>query len=113
MPRGSNATYSASKAYVTMFSEALSVQLQGTGVTATAICPGFTHTEFHERAHADMSHVPDRMWLDADLVVREGLADVAKGKPISVPSRQYKTLVTASRTMPRGVLRKVMARRAF
>jgi hypothetical protein len=113
MPRGSNATYSASKAYVSMFSEALSVQLQGTGVTATAICPGFTHTEFHERAHADMSHVPDRMWLDADLVVREGLADVAKGKPISVPSRQYKTLVTASRTMPRGVLRKVMARRAF
>jgi len=113
MPRGSNATYSASKAYVTMFSEALSVQLQGTGVTATAICPGFTHTEFHQRANADMSHVPDRMWLDADLVVREGLADVAKGKPISVPSRQYKTLVTASRSLPRGVLRKVMARRAF
>jgi hypothetical protein len=96
-----------------MFSEALSVQLQGTGVTATAICPGFTHTEFHERANADMSHVPDRMWLDADLVVREGLADVAKGKPISVPSRQYKALVTASRSLPRGVLRKVMARRAF
>jgi short-subunit dehydrogenase len=113
VPRGSNATYSASKAYVTMFSEALAVQLQGTGVTATAICPGFTHTEFHERANADMSHVPDRMWLDADLVVREGLADVAKGKPISVPSRQYKTLVTATRSLPRPLLRKIMARRAF
>jgi hypothetical protein len=113
VPRGSNATYSASKAYVTMFSEALSVQLQGTGVTATAICPGFTHTEFHQRANADMSHVPDRMWLDADLVVREGLADVAKGKPISVPSRQYKTLVSATRSLPRPLLRRIMARRAF
>jgi short-subunit dehydrogenase len=96
-----------------MFTEALAVQLQGSGVTATAIHPGFTHTEFHERAHADMSHVPDRMWLDAADVVREGLDDVAKGKPVSVPSRQYKTLVTASRTIPRPILRRIMARRSF
>jgi short-subunit dehydrogenase len=113
VPRGTNATYSASKAWVTMFTEALAVQLQGSGVTATAIHPGFTHTEFHERAHADMSHVPDRMWLDAADVVREGLDDVAKGKPVSVPSRQYKTLVTASRTIPRPILRRIMARRSF
>jgi short-subunit dehydrogenase len=113
VPRGSNATYSASKAWVTMFSEALAVQLQGTGVTVTAICPGFTHTEFHERANADMSHVPDRMWLDASLVVREGLADAAAGKPVSIPSRQYKTMVAASRTLPRPVLRRIMARRQF
>jgi short-subunit dehydrogenase len=113
VPRGGNATYSASKAYVTMFSEALAVQLEGTGVTVTAVCPGFTHTEFHERAHADMSHVPDRMWLDAKTVVAEGLADADKGKPVSVPSRQYKTLVVAARTVPRPILRRIMARRAF
>jgi short-subunit dehydrogenase len=113
VPRGGNATYSASKAYVTMFSEALAVQLDGTGVSVTAVCPGFTHTEFHERAHADMSHVPDRMWLDAATVVSEGLADAAKGKPISVPSRQYKTLVAAVRTIPRPILRRIMARRAL
>ncbi|HEV7193049.1 MAG TPA: SDR family oxidoreductase [Jatrophihabitantaceae bacterium] len=113
VPRGGNATYSASKAWVTMFSEALSVQLAGTGVTVTAVCPGFTHTEFHERAKADMSHVPERMWLDAATVVSEGLADAAKGKPISVPSRQYKTLVAATRSVPRPLLRKIMARRAF
>ena len=93
MPRGGNATYSASKAWVTMFSEALAVQLHGTGVTVTAVCPGFTHTEFHERAQADMSHVPDRMWLEAADVVREGLADTFAGKPLSVPSRRYKALV--------------------
>ncbi|MDT4893033.1 MAG: uncharacterized protein QOE97_2068 [Pseudonocardiales bacterium] len=113
VPRGGNATYSASKAYVTMFSEALSVQLQGTGVTVTAVCPGFTHTEFHERANADMSHVPARMWLEAATVVAEGLADSDRGEPISVPSRRYKTLVTAARTLPRPVLRRIMARRAF
>lgn len=113
VPRGGNATYSAGKAWVTMFSEALSVQLAGTGVTVTAICPGFTHTEFHERAGADMSHVPGRMWLDAPTVVREGLADAAKGKPVSVPSRQYKALVGAARVLPRPLLRAIMARRAF
>ncbi len=113
VPRGGNATYSASKAWVTMFSEALSVQLRGSGVSITAVCPGFTRTEFHERANADMSHVPERMWLDAGAVVAEGLADAAKGKPVSVPSRQYRLLVGATRTIPRPLLRLIMARRAF
>jgi hypothetical protein len=113
VPRGGNATYSASKAWVTMFSEALGVQLTGSGVTVTAVCPGFTHTEFHERADADMSHVPDRMWLDAKDVVREGLDDAFAGKPISVPSRRYKALVGATRALPRPLLRAVMARRGM
>ncbi len=113
VPRPGNVTYSASKAWVTMFSEALSLQLAGSGVTVTAVCPGFTHTEFHERASADMSGVPSRMWLEARDVVREGLADTFAGKPVSVPSRVYKTLVGAVQFLPRPVLRAVMARRAM
>ena len=113
VPRGSNATYSASKAWVTMFSEALAVQLHDSRVTVTAICPGFTRTEFHERARVDMTHVPERMWLSAEDVVREGLADAMRGKPLSVPSRQYRNLITAARLVPRPVLRRIMARRAF
>ena len=60
-----------------------------------------------------MSHVPARMWLDPmpPRVVSEGLADAAKGKPVSVPSRRYKVLVSATRTIPRPLLRKIMARR--
>ncbi len=113
VPRGGNATYSASKAWVSMFSEGLAIQLLGTGVTVTAVCPGFTHTEFHERAQADMSHVPSRMWLEAADVVKEGLADTFAGKPLSVPSRRYKTLVGVTRTIPRPLLRAVMARRGL
>lgn len=113
VPRGSNATYAAGKAWVTLFSEALAVQLRGSGVTVTAIHPGFTRTEFHERAHADMSRVPERMWLAAPDVVREGLADAFAGKPISVPSRQYRTLRRATRLVPRSMLRRIMSRRSF
>jgi hypothetical protein len=113
VPRGSNATYAAGKAWVTMFSEALSVQLKRSGVGVTAICPGFTRTEFHARANADMTHVPDRMWLNASDVVREGLADAFAGKPVSVPSRQYRRLLLFVRVLPRPLLRRVMARRNF
>jgi short-subunit dehydrogenase len=113
VPRGGNATYSASKAWVTMFSEALAIQLAGSGVTVTAVCPGFTHTEFHQRAEADMSHVPERMWLEAADVVREGLADTFAGRPLSIPSRRYKALVGTARTLPRPLLRAVMARRGM
>ncbi|MCW2646865.1 MAG: short-chain dehydrogenase, partial [Pseudonocardiales bacterium] len=55
----------------------------------------------------------DRMWLDAKTVVAEGLADAAKGRPVSVPSRKYKMLVSATRTLPRPLLRKIMARRSY
>jgi short-subunit dehydrogenase len=110
-PRGGNASYSAAKAWVTMFSQGLAVQLRGSGVQVTAICPGFTHTEFHRRAGVDMRHVPERLWLDPAAVVRDGLADAFAGRTISVPSRRYKVLVAAARYAPPPLVRAVMARR--
>ena len=99
-------TYSAEKSFVTVFTEGLSAELAGSGVTATALCPGFTHTEFHDRAGLNMSSLPGFMWLDAKRLVRDCLDDVAKGKVVSVPGPQYKAIVAALRVLPRSVVRK-------
>ena len=104
------ATYSASKAWVTNFSESLARQYAPSGVRVLALCPGFTRTEFHERAEMDVSGIPDRLWLDADDVVRAALQDLAAGKPLSVPGAQYKALVAAGRLVPSSVQTRVLSR---
>ncbi|MGN6751960.1 MAG: SDR family NAD(P)-dependent oxidoreductase [Intrasporangium sp.] len=98
-------TYSAAKAWVTTFTESLASELSGTGVTATALCPGFTHTEFHERAGIRMDAMPDFMWLDARRLVADALADVDKGRVVSVPGAQYKAIVGALKVLPRSLVR--------
>ena len=65
-------TYSAAKAWVTVFSEGLAAQTPA-GIHVTALCPGFTRTEFHERAAMEVAG-PDWMWLNAGEVARQGLA---------------------------------------
>jgi uncharacterized protein len=107
VPRAEAASYGASKAYLIALTEALSGLLSGTGVTLTAVCPGFMHTEFHERAGVDMSGVPAALWLDPDEVVRQGLADARRGNPVSVPDLRYKAVVTLSRHLPRRVARRM------
>lgn len=102
---GRGSTYSASKAWVVFFSEGLANGLAGTGVGVHAVCPGFVRTEFHQRAGIDMASIPDQMWLSVDDVVAESLADVAKGKVVSIPGLQYKALTTAGRIIPRGLVR--------
>ena len=62
-------TYSASKSYLTVLSESLHTELQGTGVHVTSLCPGFTRTEFHERGRMKMDSLPAFMWLTSEDVV--------------------------------------------
>ena len=100
-------SYSATKSWVTTFTEGLSIELGGSGVTATAVCPGFVHTEFHQRADLDMSALPERGWLSAEQVVREGLAGADAGRAVVVPSRRYSAVVTVMRHLPRGAVRRV------
>jgi len=99
-------TYSAAKSWVTVFSESLDQELAGTGVHVTALCPGFTHTEFHERAEMDTRHLPGWMWLDAPDVVRTALVDVHRGKAVSVPSAQYKAMSVLAQYLPRPLIRR-------
>lgn len=102
-------SYSAAKAYVTVLTEGLATELAGTGVTATALCPGFTHTEFHERGEMDVSYLPDVAWLDVGEVVAAAISDAEAGKAISVPSGRYKALVGLLQVTPRALLRARLA----
>jgi short-subunit dehydrogenase len=102
---GRGSTYSASKAWVVAFSEGLANGLGGTGVGVHALCPGFIRTEFHERAGIDMAGTPSFLWLDVADVVRDCLADVAKGRVVIVPGLQYKVLTTGGRMVPRNLVR--------
>ena len=98
-------TYSADKAWVRIFTEALAVELKGTGVTATALCPGLVHTEFHERAGLDSRGLPEVAWLNADAVVSAALADVRRGAVISTPSLRYGLAAEVARLLPRAAIR--------
>jgi uncharacterized protein len=108
---GRGSTYSASKAWVVSFTEGLASGLRGTGVGIHVVCPGYVHTEFHERAGIDMASLPSFMWLEVDDVVRESLADIARGKVVIIPGVPYKAITTASRMVPRNLARVVT--RAF
>ncbi|HNA98366.1 MAG TPA: SDR family NAD(P)-dependent oxidoreductase [Marmoricola sp.] len=103
LPRGS---YSAAKDYLVRFSEWANSEYADQGILVTALCPGFTRTEFHERMEVSRDSAPAILWLDPDRVVSEGLADLAAGKPVSVPSKRYKVIVTAATLIPSGALRR-------
>jgi uncharacterized protein len=107
---GRGGAYGADKAWVTSFTEALAAMLVGTGVRAMALCPGFVRTEFHERARIDVGRRAGPLWLNAARVVDEGLADLARGKVVSVPSRQYKALAALADVVPRPLLRGLVMR---
>lgn len=101
-------SYSAAKSWATTFTESLNVELKGTGVTATAVCPGYVHTEFHERAGMDMSRIPEWMWLSVDDVVSRALKDAKRGRAISVAGPQYKALSLAVQYAPRPAVRRAL-----
>lgn len=99
IPRG---TYGAAKAWVVSFSRWANAVYAPTGVTVTAVCPGFVHTNFHERLGLPPGEegVARWMWLTAQKVVRESLRDAAHGRAVSIPSLRYKALVAVSRLLP-------------
>lgn len=103
-------TYAAHKAWVRTFTEGLASELRGTGVTATVLNPGLTHTEFHARAAMDESAWPAFVWLQADDVARQALDAVRRGQVICTPSLRYQIANAALRASPRWLVRRVAGR---
>lgn len=107
-PGPGNAVYAATKAFVTNFTESLAEELRGSGVTATAVCPGLTRTEFHEVAGVTdrVSGLPGFVWMTADAVAEEALDAAAKGKVVHVNGLAYKVLAGLSGVAPRTLRRR-------
>jgi short-subunit dehydrogenase len=101
VPRG---TYGASKAWVVQFTQGVARDLAGSGVRLMALCPGFVRTEFHQRAGMGTDNIPNWMWLDADKLVAAALADLARGRTLSIPDPRYKALMGLAKLAPRGLL---------
>ncbi len=97
-------SYSAHKAWVTSFSAGLAIELHSKGVAVMALCPGFVHTEFHDRMGMDKSIIPSFMWLDATDLVDAAWSDLMAGKAISIPNWRYKFLVAVGRYTPRTLI---------
>ncbi len=100
-------TYSAAKSYLTVFSEYLHTELRDTNIKVSALCPGFTRTEFHARGKMKMSGLPDYMWTAVDQVVAKSWRYVKAGKLICIPGWQYMLLSSIARIAPRPLVRKL------
>jgi short-subunit dehydrogenase len=101
--------YGASKAFLIRFSEALAGENASKGVNVTAVCPGFTLSEFHDvtGTRDKMKGVPGLLWLKADDVAREGYDAVMKGHSVVVNGGIYRFLVWLQGALPRSLGRLV------
>jgi len=106
-PAPYNATYGATKAFVTSFTEALHEELRGTGVKVQVLLPGFTRTEFQEVAGVDAARVPAAAWMDAEEVVRASLTSLGRGELRCVPGGMNKGLAAAMSLVPRALVRRI------
>jgi len=103
------ATYGATKAYVLSFTAALSAELAGTGVTATALCPGATHTRFADRASVGKSGAFARA-MSAEAVARQGVDALLKGKGIRINGLSNQLMAFSTRLAPRALAAKIAGR---
>ncbi len=104
--------YAASKAFLIRFSEALHAEHATGGVHTTAVCPGFTYSEFHDitGTRAQVSRMPSWMWMDASAVARQGLDAVTRGQAVIVTGGANRTIAWLGRVMPQGIVRRAVNR---
>jgi len=102
-------SYGAIKAWVTAYSQGLAVELRHTGVTVTAVLPGWVRTEWHERSGVRRSSLPNWLWTEPDAVARIALRDAARGRVICIPTVRYRVLGWFARHLPLATTRWISA----
>jgi hypothetical protein len=100
-------TYAAHKAWLKVFAESYASDLRRHGVVLTVTLPGLVHTDFHRRAGLDYSDYPRWVWIPADVVVRQSLAAVRRGRAVVVPTVRYRVLLALMRAVPRPLIRRL------
>jgi short-subunit dehydrogenase len=106
--------YAGAKSFLIKMSESLSLELADTGVAVTAVCPGFTMSEFHDvnGMRERVTKLPSLMWMDAQTVAREGIDAALEGKAVYVNGAVNKVIASAMRHMPSSLARQVIRRQA-
>jgi short-subunit dehydrogenase len=102
------ATYAATKAFVLSFTEAIAAELRGTGVQVLCVCPGFTRTEFQERAEVDVTGIPSFAWMSAEQVADQSVRAIGRG-PVLVNGVMNSVMANTIRFVPRGLTARVVA----
>jgi short-subunit dehydrogenase len=108
-PTPGNATYGATKAFVSSFTQSLHEELLGSGVKITVVCPGFTRTEFQQRAGIDSSKVPGFLWQDADEVAAGALSALDHNRAVYVPGTINRITAGVVSVLPDALTRRVAA----
>jgi uncharacterized protein len=111
-PSAGHTLYAASKAFLIRFSESLAQEVRHQGVHVTALCPGFTFSEFHDvlGTREMMSRLPAFMWMDSPTVARQGYDAVMAGKPVHVTGLVNSGIATLVRMLPYGIVAAVNRR---
>jgi uncharacterized protein len=104
------ATYGATKAYLTSFSQAVHEEVRHRGVTVLALMPGFTRSEFQDRSRSGTQRLPGFVWMSPDHVARSALDALARGRATFVPGIGYRAFAAVSRVAPWGLARRVVHR---
>jgi uncharacterized protein len=101
-PPGESLLYTGIKSYLLNASQSVDMEVKRLGIHVTALCPGFTHSEFHDvmGTRDTASNLPGILWQQPEDVVREGWSAVMKGNPVCVPGTVNKVLTTAMGTIP-------------
>ena len=110
LPSPTLAVYAATKAYVVSFTQALREEVKRDGIKVTVICPGFTRTEFQDRAHYDASALPSFVWQTADQVVAEGLTALGAGKVVVNTGIHNKITAGVIGLIPRSMIAGIVGR---